>query len=172
MGKKTKDTCWRNCQGQQLLLRDIRNGDIPPTMDWKVAFARRPEFAFGDTPSEAKRLFQNRLKNAHKKVEQNNNRASTELSMLRADRITVPPPAIDHQGFPRWEGSAAQVYLKQDVAANQHIGINKTHFFLSRDDYQLFTAEFIWKKVRQEVKLIKFLKQYRERRGFVPNSHP
>ena len=64
--------------------------------------------------------------------------------------------------------SAAQKCLKQDVAANQQLGINKIHFFLSRDEYQLFTAEFIWQKVRQEVKLIKFLKQYHERRGFAP----
>jgi hypothetical protein len=158
--------------GQQLLLQDIRNGDIPSNMDWKVAFARRPEFAVGDTPSEAKRLFQNRLKNARKKIEQNNNRASSELSLLQADRVAVPPPATDHQGFPRWEGSAAQIYLKQDVAANHHVGINKIHFFLSRDEYQLFTADFIWQKVRQEEKRIKYLRQRRECRGFVPTPRP
>ena len=84
--------------------------------------------------------------------------------MLRDDRIAVPPPATDHQGLPRWEGSAAQKCLKQDVAANQHIGIHKIHFFLSREAYQLYTDDFIRQKVRQEAKLIKFLKQYRERR--------
>jgi hypothetical protein len=39
-------------------------------MNWAVAFARRPEFALGDTPAETKHIFRNRLKNAHKKVEQ------------------------------------------------------------------------------------------------------
>ena len=99
-------------------------------------------------PADAKRLFQNRLKNAREKNEMNNSRASSELALLLADRIAVPPPATDHQGLPRWEGSAAQKCLKQDVAANQRIGINKIHFFLSRDGYQLFTAEFIWQMVR------------------------
>ena len=117
-------------------------------MDWKVAFARRPEFAFGDNPADAKCLFQNRLKNARKKIEMNNSRATSELALLLADRIAVPPPTTDHQGLLRWEGSAAQKCLKQDVAANQRIGINKIHFFLSRDGYQLFTAEFIWQMVR------------------------
>jgi hypothetical protein len=100
------------------------------------------------------------------------NRASSELSLLQADRVAVPPPATDHQGFPRWEGSVAQKCLKQDVAANEHVGINKIHFFLSRDEYQLFTADFIWKKVRQEVKLTKYLRQRRERRGLVPAPRP
>ena len=103
------------------------------------------------------RLFRNRLKNAHKKVEMKTARASGELALLQADRIIVPPPARDHQGRLRWEGSAAQKQLKQDVAANQHIDISKIHFFLSQDVYQQFTADYIWAKVRQEVKRIKFL---------------
>ena len=59
----------------------------------------------------------------------NNSRASSELALLRADRIAVPQPETDHQGLPRWESSAAQKCHKEDVAANQHFGINKIHFF-------------------------------------------
>jgi hypothetical protein len=136
----------------------------------EVAFARRPEFAFGETPAEAKRLFRNRLKNAHIKVEQKTARASSELALLQADRIAVPPPARDHQGRPPWEGSAAQKQLKEDVAANKHIGISKTHFFLSQEAYQFFTADNIWAKVRQEVKLKKILKQYCQGRGYVTTA--
>ena len=101
MGGKAKNTSWRNCRGQELLIIDIRNGDIPRDMNWEVAFARRHEFSFGVTPAEAKRLFRNRLKNAHIKVEQKTARASSELALLQADRINVPPPPRDHQGRPR-----------------------------------------------------------------------
>lgn len=63
MAPKKKNTTWNYSKGQALLRTDVRSGKIPSTMDWQTAYNLhfRPEFEVGETPEEAKRLFEGRL---------------------------------------------------------------------------------------------------------------
>ena len=164
--KKKKEVSWRNSRGKQMLLQDIRDGRIPDDMDWKDAFVQRPEFDVGDTWEEARRLFEGRIKTVRKLVNESSKRSTTELEMLRQDRAVCPPAAFNHRGEPRWDQSAAQTFLKQDVADKKHETMSRTAFYNSRPAYKLFQKSTISKHVDQEVRTLKFLKQYRARRNY------
>ena len=162
MSRKKKDG-WLDSTGRRLLFDDVRDGTIPDSMDHATAFSTRPEFIVGETAAEALRLFKGRLTSARKIIYERNTRAETELALLRIDRATRPPPATNHRGEPRWDGSEAQRLLKHDVAIGKHIGISLTQFFQSRLQYQEYQALTISGHVKQEVKTRKFLKQYRSK---------
>jgi hypothetical protein len=164
--KKKKENNWRTCAGRMLLCSDIRNGDIPANMDWRTAFHRRAEFAVGETPDEALRLFESRLKSARKILSSRDARASVEHAMLREDRQCIPIPTTNHRGEPRWEGSQAQKLLKKDIADGKHKAMTRMDFYQSRSEYQQFFKSTIDGKAVQEEKLIKFTKQYRARFGY------
>lgn len=119
--KKKKESCWLNSQGRKLLLEDVRSGRIPNNMAADIAFAMRPEFdVFPSTKKSPKELFDGRLQSARGIIQQKNNRSLRELALLQQGRVVHPPPATNHRGEPTWEGSAAQMLLKQDVANNVH----------------------------------------------------
>jgi len=164
--KKADPLCWRSSEGRKLLQQDLRDGTIPPTMDYLTAFQQRPEFDVGQTFEDAVRLFQGRLARTQKCLHDRQSRSASELALLQQDLASLPPPdAVDHWGNPRWEGSVAQSLLKQDVANNQHVTLTREQFYLSRTEYGVYTKKYISKKIEQEVALQKFLKQYRDRRN-------
>jgi len=164
MPRKKKNT-WANSEGRKLLRSDIRKGRIPADMDWEIAFARRPEFAFGKTPEEAKRLFKTRLQTARTYVHNKLARAAEELRLYRQDRQVYPPSATMNSGEPRWDGSNAQRLLKQDVEEGIHLTMTPAQFYAFRPEYQEFLKRTITDHVQQEESTSKFLKQYRARYG-------
>ena len=97
-------------------------------------FHMRPEFAVGDTPEEALRLFENRLASAREIIRGKKQRTSTELAMLQEDRLVHPFPATNYRGEPQWEGSAAQKVLKKDVADKKHETMSRTAFYNLRPE--------------------------------------
>jgi len=135
-------------------------------MDWEEAFEYRPEFAVGETPEEAKRLFKGRLYACRKLVKENKGRAATELELLRQDRAALPPSSHNHRGEPRWEGSLAQFFLKQDVKNKHHETMSRNDFYDSCTEYAAFLKTTISKHIDQEVRYQKFLAQYGARRNF------
>lgn len=134
-------------------------------MDWEAAFLLRPEFAFEMDAAEAKRLFKGRLKTARAYVKKKVERAATELELYHQDRLVYPPKATMFSGEPRWEGSDAQKFLKEDVGNGVHLVMSNTDFYTSRPAYQLFQKSTIDGHTFQEESTEKFLKQYRARYG-------
>lgn len=164
--KKKKKESWGNSKGKRLLLGDIRAGRIPDDMHWKTAFESRPEFNVCPSPKKnPEELFSARLRGARDYIKGKNERSSRELALFQQDRVTHPPAAFNHRGEPRWPNSPAEMLLKQDVANNLHLQLTRTQFYLSRPEYQLYPKRVISGHVDQEVRLIKFLKQYVNRRG-------
>lgn len=64
MRPKKKKVTWLSSEGRKLLLKDVKDGTILEDMLWEDVWQihHRPEFEVGDTPEEARRLFENRLK--------------------------------------------------------------------------------------------------------------
>jgi hypothetical protein len=158
-------------------------------MHWRDVFRLRQEFAVGPSIEAAERLFYNRYCTMKQSINANNTRASNELALMQQDRTVRPKPLTNHCGEFRWEGSAAQRFLKDDIAAGQHERLTAALFYMSRSEYQEYPAHFIrghvahermpaalfYKSrpeyqeypahvirghVAQEVRLHKFLKQY------------
>jgi len=165
--KKKKAGSWRSCPGRRLLLNDVRSGRIPTSMEWEDAFSTRPEFdVFPSKKKTPQQLFKDRLARARSLINANTTRAATELVLMQQDLATNPPAAIDYWGMPRWEKSAAQKSLKQDVADGKHTTMTRTQFHQSRPEYKVYPKRYIARKVEQELALQKFLKQYRTRREY------
>lgn len=156
---------WVASKGRRLLLEDVRSGHIPNDMDWTIAFSLCPEFnVCPSTKKTPKQLFSARLKSARDIIRQKNTRAARELNLLQQDLVIRPPPAFNHRGEPRWEGSVAQQLLKKDIAEQKHVGLTREQFHQSRPEYSVYSKATIAKKVEQEISLIKFLADYGKRR--------
>ena len=163
-----EDDDWSKSKGRKLLFEDIQSGRIPEAMHWMTAYQLRPEFAVGETPEKAESLFSGRLRSARAIIARKEDRSAEELALLREDRQIRPAPATNHWGEPRWEGSEAQKLLKQDVANKKHVGLLPAAYYASRPQYKAwgFSAASIAGHIYQEEKTVKFLKQYRGRKGY------
>jgi len=157
---------WHKSEGKKLLVRDLRAGTIHDAMDWVEVFQYRPEFNVGVSYAEALRLFKGRLRSARAGVSKQRTRAETELALLQQDRVIHPAPAFNHRGEPRWEGSIVQQLLKQDVKDKVQEMLMHNEFYLSRPEYQTLPKSIMVGHIEQEIRLIKFKKQYRGRFGY------
>jgi len=151
---------WEHSEGRKLLRRDIRDGQFN-NVRWQEAFYFRPEFAVGATPDDALRLFKNRFASAKRWVEKKQNRAEEEEIAMLHDRAKYPPPATNHKGEPRWNGSAAEAALKEDYKQGKHALMSSDQYHNSRPEFAPFSKTTIKRHVRQERDTDKFLTQYR-----------
>jgi len=164
--KKKKVEAWSGSEGRNLLRRDVKEGRIPNDMTFETAFATRKEFCIGETPEEALRLFEGRLKAAREHVFSKESRAEEEYRLFLEDRRLHPAPPFDSKGLPRWQGSEAQLFLLEDVKDSKHLSMSKEEFYHSRPAYHTnYPQQYITKKVEQAVKTEKFLHQMREKRA-------
>jgi len=163
--RKKKGKGWRDSKGRKLLRDDIRSGLITENMPVHTVFRRRPEFAHEANKAEARRLFDGRLEAAFACVKKKRERAAAELALCEEDRLLHPKEATMFSGEPRWEGSAAQRLLKQDVAEGKHSTMTRTQFCQSRDECKEFFKAAINGHVCQEVHTEKFMRQCRARCG-------
>jgi len=165
MAKKKKG--WRSSKGRRLLYKDVKKKTIPDSMDYKEAFKLRPEFAVGKDLADAERLFEGRLKAARNTVGERDARAAEEYRMMQEDLLLHPRPVLDRNGFPRWQGSAAQLLLVRDVKEKKHESMSRKEFFMSRPEYyNNYNQRYINRKVDQAAKTRKFLKQYHGKKGY------
>jgi len=160
-----REVDWLHSEGRRLLFEDLRQ-KLYGGMHWRVVFQQRPEFDVGKTKDDAERLFQSRLYNARKISGSKDSRAAKELGLLQHDLQVRPYPLFNHRGEERWEGSETQKLLKQDIADKKHIGLTPTQFMATRPEYGALPRFVIKGHVEQEVRLQKFLKQYRAKFGF------
>lgn len=160
MPPKKKRIAWLGSEGRRLLAKDVREGRVTDTMDWQAVYDMRPEFEVGQSPAEARRLFEGRLKSALEAGSKNRNRAARELGFFHADRASVPRPTVDNNGLPRWDRSQAKQLLQQDILVHQkHTFMSARAIRLSRPEYQVYDDQYIAKKIEQTLRTDKFLKQ-------------
>ena len=180
MPPRKKKNSWRSCKGRDLLFRDLRSGAIPDDMHWTDAYQLRPEFAVGETPADALRLFEGRLKRARASEKQAKSQSTVQHAAFLSDRYKLiqlaagglqlaPGGAIapaTTSGEPRWEGSEAERFLKQDIADKKHVGVLPNDLYKSRPEYQVFTLAKFRGHIKQEVATIKYINQRREKYGY------
>ena len=144
MAPKKKKKDWLNSAGRKILFEDLRTGKIPLNyrqMSTAVAFQLHPEFAEHDGANK----FAGRLSRARTNVKKKRETGAAEMALLAADRLVCPKPTAES---PRWEGSAAEAFLKQDVANNKH------ELLTPKELYSKIGAAKVIKHVEQEVTLI------------------
>jgi len=157
---------WSKSEGRRILYRELKKGNIPAELHWKEVFKLHKEFNVGPNDEEAERLFYGRLRGAQKTINKRDARAADEFRMMQEDRLLHPAPALDVNGYPRWQGSEAQAHLLRDVKKKKHLSRTKEEFYMSRTAYHsVYPRAYIARKVAQAEKTEKFLRQYRELKG-------
>jgi len=135
MAKKKKTKSWSGSEGRNLLQKDVKEGRIPKDMTFETAFPTRPEFCVGEMPAEAWRLFEGRLKAAREHVDNKDACSDEEYWLFLEDRSLHPAPPFDSKGLPCWQGSAAELFLLEDVKDSKHLSMSKKEFYRSRPAY-------------------------------------
>lgn len=150
---------WKNSKGKELLIEDLRQGRIPVVGvrgDAASIYATREEFG-GNNPDE-RRKFTARLRSARLHLTENTERARTDSAALAHDRQLYPETQINSGGEHRWDGSAAQLLLRQDIRENRHNIMTPLALHCSREEYLVFRLEQFRGHIYQEVKTQKYVR--------------
>jgi hypothetical protein len=163
MARKKKEASWLHSEAKNLLLKDLRSGDIPldsTSMTPQDVFLQRPEFAdFGDYDK-----FPGRLSRARKYVVEHNSRAASDSAAFAHDSKIYPRPAFNHRGEPRWPGSVAEKLLCQDMDEGKHNRMTPKALHESRNEFhEKYPLAVFRQHIYQETKRRKFLAQYGSR---------
>jgi len=158
--KKDDKKEWKNSKGKELLLKGLRDGSIPldgKDMPPKEVYTLRPEFAdYGGYKN-----FPSRLRSARKTIIEKNDRASSDLAAFTHDRLLYPEAPHNYRGEPRWDGSDAERFLKQDIDDGKHDIMTPQELYNSRAVYHQNYPLYVFRgHIYQEVKRRKFLNQY------------
>ena len=147
---------WGHSNARQLLIDDILNGIIPLTneeMMPSVAYRSRPEYA--QYPESD---FPPRLKAVREICKARLNRSVVDTAAYHNDRRFDVRPAQAATGLPRWEGSEAERFLKEDIENELHEQMLPRELFMTRSAYfEVFTLKVFRGHIAQEVKRRKFV---------------
>jgi hypothetical protein len=149
-----KAKSWRNSDAKKLLQHDLATGIIPLSgrvMNAAAVFATRPEYALFP-----ENKFANRLSKLRTEARTCNTRRDIDNVAYEHDRRLYP-----HEGgVLRWEGSAAEQLLKEDITAGLHLQMKPLALYQSREAFQQFSLTTFRGHIYQEIKRRKFVTSY------------
>mmetsp|Transcript_14192 Transcript_14192/g.23508 ORF Transcript_14192/g.23508 Transcript_14192/m.23508 type:complete len:108 (+) Transcript_14192:388-711(+) len=93
-------------------------------------------------------------------MNEQDDRAATELADMNRDRLLFPAPEKDHNGEPRWDGSEAERFLGIDITEGRHKAMPPRELRATRAAYQQHGLQQFRSHIYQEVMKRKFVKQY------------
>ena len=144
---------WQDSKTKEQLVADLVSGHVP--LDKKEMkpeavynLADRHEL-FHQFPYEQFRNNLNRLRKTHLALF---SYAELDYAALMGNRTLHPKKTVDKRGKPIWEGSEAQMFLRQDRKEKLHETMSKTMFYASRLAYQLFDKKTFIKHMEQELR--------------------
>lgn len=152
---------WHKSAAKKLLQQDLMTGRIPLSgrvMGSKAVYDSRPEYA--SFPFD---LFPRRLAALRKEAKSQTDRRLTDEAAYLHDRLLKPTPTHDINGVPRWEGSVAEQFLKDDITAGQHLIMKPQTLYQSRLEYQQYSLTTVRGHIYQEIKRRKFITSYYRR---------
>lgn len=149
--KDKKDKAWSKSEAKELLAQDIIDGVIPEDMHWTDVFFYRPEYALSDYGR-----FRDRLKSLRSQISDARVRASRDEEALAHDRKLFPVPAQNYRREPRWEGSAAESWLRIDVSEGKHKEQKPQILHVSRPAYLEFPLDAFRTHIYQEERFQKY----------------
>jgi hypothetical protein len=154
---KAKPITWRRSMARTLLEKDLRHGVIPldnEDMAEEVVYMQRDEFCLFPFDQICKRL-----RDMRKQARDLSSRATWESAALATDQLNHPAPTHDCRGVPRWEGSAAERLLKQDMDDDLCGTMKAKELYPTRCEYGEFPPTVFRKHVDQERQYRKFIAQ-------------
>jgi hypothetical protein len=135
---------WKDSRAKKKLTKDILSGKVPPEWKPKQVFAMRLELY---KPYE--KNFGDRLRRLQKTLQTQQHRADEDDAAVRHDLGLYPPSGIV-RGYPRWDGSAAQEFLIQDIKEGRNTGIKPKAFRETRQEYMDYPLKVFADHISQE----------------------
>jgi hypothetical protein len=136
---------WKDSRAKKKLTKDILSGKVPPEWKPKQVFAMRPELY-----KPYAKNFGDRLRRLRKTLKTQQDRADEDDAAVRHDLGLYPPTSADVRGYPRWDGSAAQRLLIQDVKEGRNVGIKAKAFQQTRQEYMEYPLKVFTDHISQE----------------------
>lgn len=149
---KAAEKSWRKSEAKKLLAQDIIDGLITSDDNPEEVFFYRPEYA-----ASTQRLWKGRLTSLLAAITSAHARAIADEGALLHDRGMFAAPSHNYRGEPRWDGSAAQGWLKIDVAAGLHEQLKPKELQKKRRAYLQYPLDVFRDHIYQEVRFQKFV---------------
>lgn len=155
---------WGSSDAKKLMAQDIIDGLIPEEgpvdIDEVYKTLYEGHELFKNFPYNRER-YKARLDTLRTAVKTFKYWADFDAKAIASDLLICPPSAKNIRGEPRWEGSAAQEQLEEDVAAGLDAGMKPKEMQETREVYQEFSL----------TKFRKHLDQVRQaRKSYVDNG--
>lgn len=155
-----EDVAWEKHPAREVLKQGFISGEIPLSYNKPVGPGPRAIHemykdldAFKGMPYSS--AFARRLRGLRDIMRAKVTRKDQDQEAFDIFRQNHPKQTHNLLGEPRWEGSDAELSLKQDVEANRHVGVSPSVLHLSRPEYQVFTLKKFRGHINQEVRLRK-----------------
>ena len=102
-----------------------------------------------------KDTYDRRIKSLRKGINDNLKEANDDHAAALEDLLKHPPKDKNIRGQFRWEGSAAERLLEQDIIDKLHEGVSPELFQATRNEYLLFDLNVFTKQIHQVVLALK-----------------
>jgi hypothetical protein len=139
------ETPWKDSRAKKKLTKDILSGKVPPEWKPKQVFAMRP-----DLYKDYEKNFGSNLRRLQKCLKDQQDRADEDDAAVRHDLGLYPrSAAAAANGYPRWDGSAAQHLLRQDMKDGRHV-LKAKALRETREEYMEFPLKVLNDHIHQE----------------------
>jgi len=151
---------WQYSRAKEILYDDIISGTVLSHMKPAIVYQMHPEYKLYPYKN-----FPTNLRNLRKAIGLKQVEADRVTSALAHDlQVRIPP-----NDPLRWNGSAAQKLLLQDIAAGLHQGLKPAQIWSSRPEYKCFDkkkfSNYLHHAANQEVEKAYWLFNNRKRQG-------
>ena len=103
----------------------------------------------------SKEVYDRRIKSLRKGITANLKEAQDDHAAVLEDLLKYPPKDKNIRGQLRWEGSAAERLLEQDITDKLNEGVAPSVFQATRNEYLLFDLDVFTKQIHQVTKALK-----------------
>jgi hypothetical protein len=136
---------WRNSKAKRLLYHDILDGVVTASMEPATVFRMRPEYQVYHEDN-----FKTNLKNLKQAIKDKQEYAVIDSAAFAHDSRVNPPVEQTAKGCPRWNGSAAEALLKQDMDDGLHLTMKPAVLRMTRSEYQAYPLAVFRPHIGQE----------------------
>jgi hypothetical protein len=136
---------WINSKAKKQLYHDIIDGTVTDGMAPGAVFLMRPEFQVYKEEN-----FKTNFKSLKKAIRAKQGYAVTDSAAFANDRRVNP--LLQPTGRPRWNGSAAERFLKEDIEEGLHMTMKPAALYQTRQEYQVFALDVFRPHIHQEIR--------------------
>lgn len=156
-----KPKAWQHSKARKMLRLDIEDGSITllayDAVTNKTGTKAEDAYKLRTEYQEYQfEKFEKYLETMRGIIRDHHGRASRDASAVAGFRQVYPKPPTNHRGEPRWEGSKAEEFLKNDMNEGKHTQMKPKQLRATRPEYQAYNPKTFSSHIDQEIRARKF----------------